>query len=66
MSVNGQIHVPVASPSTPSGGKKTRYPGGQLMSRLLYPVAISGGTHRVVGWVGGYRAGMDVAVKRRF
>jgi len=36
------------------------------MSRLLYPVGISAGTHRIGGWVGGSRAGMDVAEKRRF
>ena len=62
MSVNAQIYVPAASPSTPSGGKKARYPGDSL----LYPVGISAGTHRMGGWVGAYRAGMKAAEKRKF
>ena len=55
MSVNAQIHGPAASLSA-------RYPGHSL----LYPVGISAGTCRIGGWVGGSRAGTDVAVKRKF
>jgi hypothetical protein len=60
--VNAQIYVPAASPSTPSGGMKARYPGDSL----FYPVGISAATHRIGGWVGGSRAGMDAAEKRKF
>jgi hypothetical protein len=61
MSANIQIYGPAASPSTPSGGKKAGYPGDSL----LYPVGISAGTHRIGGWVGGSRAGMDAMEKRK-